>query len=77
MVSFLPSFPWGGEPFAYRSGETLEKASSSAVLAFPVFPFDGVLVSLVGSLVCIRKLAVRTNWPTAAQKPLRKALKGC
>jgi hypothetical protein len=28
-------------------------------------------------LVCIRKLAVRTNWPTAAQKPLRKALKGC
>jgi hypothetical protein len=28
-------------------------------------------------LVCIRKLAVRTNCPTAAQNPLRKALKGC
>lgn len=27
-------------------------------------------------LVCILKLAVRTNWPTAAEKPLRKALKG-
>lgn len=28
------------------------------------------------SLVCIRKEAVRTNWPTAAEKPDRKALKG-
>jgi hypothetical protein len=28
-------------------------------------------------LVCIRSEAVRTNWPTAAEKPLRKALKGC
>jgi hypothetical protein len=26
--------------------------------------------------VCIRREAVRTNWPTAAQKPERKALKG-
>lgn len=24
----------------------------------------------------MRRLAVRTNWPTAALKPLRKALKG-
>ena len=28
------------------------------------------------SLVCIRNEAVRTNWPTAAEKPERKALKG-
>jgi hypothetical protein len=28
------------------------------------------------SLVCIRNEAVRTNWPTAAEKPDRKALKG-
>lgn len=25
----------------------------------------------------MRKLAVRTNWPTVALKPERKALKGC
>ena len=28
------------------------------------------------SEVCMRRLAVRTNWPTAALKPERKALKG-
>ena len=28
------------------------------------------------SEVCIRNEAVRTNWPTAALKPERKALKG-
>jgi hypothetical protein len=28
------------------------------------------------SLVCMRNEAVRTNWPTAAEKPERKALKG-
>jgi hypothetical protein len=28
------------------------------------------------SLVCMRNDAVRTNWPTAAEKPDRKALKG-
>jgi hypothetical protein len=29
------------------------------------------------SVVCRRSDAVRTNWPTAAEKPERKALKGC
>jgi hypothetical protein len=29
------------------------------------------------SEVCMRKEAVRTNWPTAAENPERKALKGC
>ena len=29
------------------------------------------------SLVCIRREAVRTNCPTAALKPDRKALNGC
>jgi hypothetical protein len=28
------------------------------------------------SLVCMRREAVRTNWPTAALKPARKALNG-
>jgi hypothetical protein len=28
------------------------------------------------SCICIRKLAVRTNCPTAAEKPERNALKG-
>src|SRR4051812_12313769 len=27
--------------------------------------------------VCMRRLAVRTNWPTVALKPERKALNGC
>jgi hypothetical protein len=29
------------------------------------------------SEVCMRREAVSTNWPTAEQKPERKALKGC
>lgn len=29
------------------------------------------------SLVCMRREMVRTNWPTQAPKPERKALKGC
>lgn len=32
--------------------------------------------SLFAGFVCILKLAVRTNWPTVALKPARKALKG-
>jgi len=38
---------------------------------------DTVLNSdLFSGFVCIRKEAVRTNWPTVALKPERKALKG-
>jgi len=33
--------------------------------------------ALFWGLVWILKLAVRTNWPTVAEKPERKALKGC
>jgi hypothetical protein len=33
--------------------------------------------ALFSGLVCMRKLTVRTNWPTVAEKPERKALKGC
>ena len=32
---------------------------------------------MFSGLVCMRKLTVRTNWPTVAEKPERKALKGC
>jgi hypothetical protein len=41
------------------------------------FPFELGLLEPCEPEVCMRKLAVSTNWPTAAQKPLRKALKGC
>lgn len=40
------------------------------------FPLELGLFSFPVEFVCMRKLAVRTNWPTAAQKPLRKALNG-
>lgn len=33
--------------------------------------------ALFSGFVCTRKLAVRTNWPTVAENPERKALKGC
>jgi hypothetical protein len=33
--------------------------------------------SLFSGFVWIRKEAVSTNWPTVAEKPERKALKGC
>lgn len=33
--------------------------------------------ALFSGLVCMRKLTVRTNWPTVAEKPERNALKGC
>ena len=50
-------------------------SSSSANRAF--FPFElGLLEVAPESLVCMRREAVRTNWPTAALKPLRKALNG-
>jgi hypothetical protein len=41
--------------------------------------FFAVLEAVGGerSLVCIRREAVRTNCPTAALKPDRKALNGC
>lgn len=61
----------------YLSWETspLDSSASPANRAF--FPFElGLLSFLLGVLVCILRLAVRTNWPTAAQKPLRKALNG-
>ena len=32
---------------------------------------------LFSGFVWMRRLAVRTNWPTVAEKPARKALKGC
>lgn len=32
--------------------------------------------ALFSGLVCMRKLAVSTNWPTVAEKPERKALNG-
>jgi hypothetical protein len=32
--------------------------------------------ALFSGFVCMRKLTVRTNWPTVAEKPERKALKG-
>jgi len=39
--------------------------------------FDTVLNSVAFSgFVWIRKLAVRTNWPTVAEKPERNALNG-
>jgi hypothetical protein len=33
--------------------------------------------ALFSGFVCMRSEAVRTNWPTVALKPERKALKGC
>jgi hypothetical protein len=33
--------------------------------------------TLFSGFVCMRRLAVSTNWPTVALKPERKALKGC
>lgn len=58
---------------AYLSCETAPTEPDS-------FPF-AVAADLAPSfgtplLVCMRRLAVRTNWPTAAQKPLRNALNG-
>ena len=32
---------------------------------------------LLAGFVCMRRLAVSTNWPTVALKPARKALNGC
>ena len=60
---------------------------SSATPTKSSFPFDAgdddpVFLSLPPSLlpllvdVCILRLAVRTNWPTAAQNPHKNALKG-
>lgn len=50
-----------------------------AIFPFPaVFPLDAEPEPEpeLPLVVCMRKLAVRTNWPTEAEKPLRKALKG-
>lgn len=48
-----------------------------AIFPFPaVFPLDAEPEPEPPGVVCMRKLAVRTNWPTEAEKPLRKALKG-
>lgn len=33
--------------------------------------------AVFSGFVCMRSEAVRTNWPTVALKPERKALKGC
>lgn len=33
--------------------------------------------ALLASVVWMRREAVRTNWPTVAENPDRKALKGC
>lgn len=54
---------------------SLETPSELVSFVDPL-PFELDLLSLDCSLVCIRRLAVRTNWPTAAEKPLKKALKG-
>lgn len=55
-----------------------ESCSEEAVLW--IFPFDDRETSVVDDedeeAVCIRRLAVSTNWPTAAEKPARNALKG-
>lgn len=46
-------------------------------IVFVVVFFVAVAAPAGGrSDVCIRNEAVRTNWPTAAEKPERKALKG-
>lgn len=45
-------------------------ATAAAFLASP----DAVCG--ICSVVCMRREAVRTNWPTAAEKPERKALNG-
>ena len=47
-------------------------------MVFEVFFAVDAAVKVVGgrSEVCMRREAVRTNWPTAAEKPERKALKG-
>jgi hypothetical protein len=46
--------------------------STVLVVAF----FAAAIPAGARSLVCMRSEAVRTNWPTAAEKPERKALKG-
>lgn len=59
--------------------------SSSVCPAVPLFVYGGCTYrsgarpwksSLFSALVCMRREAVRTNWPTVALKPDRKALKG-
>ncbi len=59
---------------------TFPSSTSSPLTASTVFDvvfFVAVDAPVGGrSDVCIRREAVRTNWPTAAQKPERKALKG-
>lgn len=51
------------------------EASPSTPSNLAFFPLEFLFP--VEPLVCMRKLAVRTSCPIAAQKPLRKALKGC
>src|SRR5690349_9530919 len=58
------------------SPPTISPVTLSIVLAGLVF-FTVAEAEGGSSLVCIRREAVRTNWPTAAQKPERKALNGC
>lgn len=56
-----------------------EEAPLEAFFPFDDDDDDDLLLeptTLGAGLVCIRKLAVKTNCPTAAEKPLRKALKG-
>jgi hypothetical protein len=58
----------------YRSCET--SCVPSSVFPFALAPFAVAAGVDEEELVCIRKLAVRTNWPTAAENPARKALNG-